>query len=237
MPMLAMVKQVEVVEVVKRGKGKQVARSKTPLDKFISVQVAANSKAWTQKKRKIAPGHRLFPNVGHKSSITNMHSFVMLAMHEHRKMNFGFLAIEHMLATQSSSTKCLPYGCFITKIFQYFEINLVGVADHIGLGKIYNQNTFKRMGFERIYVGLFIRGEQKESDDDDDEEDNGDEEEENEPKSIDDEEENIRKEMRSKKRQERTEEGQSSLDTAQILDRIDAMQAQIQNRVTRLEQR
>ncbi|KAI5676492.1 hypothetical protein M9H77_07442 [Catharanthus roseus] len=30
----------------------------------------------------------VIPNVGHKSSITNMHSFVMLAMHEHRKMIF-----------------------------------------------------------------------------------------------------------------------------------------------------
>ncbi|KAI5666649.1 hypothetical protein M9H77_16502 [Catharanthus roseus] len=144
-------------------------------------------------------------NVGHKSSITNMHSFVMLAMHEYKKMNFGYIAIEHMLATQSSSTKCLPYSCFITKIFQHFEINLVGVGDHIGPGKIYNQNTFMRMGFER--TRLFIRGGQHGSDDDDDEEDNGDEKEGNEPESMDDEEEEIRREMRSKKRQERTEEG------------------------------
>ncbi|KAI5668109.1 hypothetical protein M9H77_17962 [Catharanthus roseus] len=41
----------------------------------------------------------VIPNVGHKSSITNMRSFVMLAMHEHRKMNFGYIAIEHMLVT------------------------------------------------------------------------------------------------------------------------------------------
>ncbi|KAI5650499.1 hypothetical protein M9H77_36504 [Catharanthus roseus] len=74
----------------------------------------------------------IIPNVGHKSSITNMHSFVMLALHEHRRMNFVFMAIEHMVATQSSSTKCLPYGCFITKIFQHFVTNLVGVGDHIG---------------------------------------------------------------------------------------------------------
>ncbi|KAI5672238.1 hypothetical protein M9H77_12602 [Catharanthus roseus] len=187
--------------------------------------------------------------MGHKSSITNMHSFVMLAMHEHKKMSFGYIAIEHMLATQFSSTKCLPYGCFITKIFQYFEINLVGAGDHIGPGKIYNQNTFKRMGFERTDEGLFIRGGQQGSDDDD-EEDNGDEEEGNEPESIDDEEEDIQREMRSKKSQERTEEGQSSVDTVLILDRIAAMQAQlndclddlndkilnIQYRITRLEQ-
>ncbi|KAI5671132.1 hypothetical protein M9H77_11496 [Catharanthus roseus] len=148
----------------------------------------------------------IIPNVGHKSSISYMHSFVKLALHEHGRMNFGFVVIEHMLATQSSSTQCLPYGCFITKIFQHFAINLVGVGDNIGPGKIYNQNTFKRMGFERIDDGLLIRGGQQGSDDDD-EEDNGDEEEGNEPESMDEEdsnEEDIRREMRSKKRQERT---------------------------------
>ncbi|KAI5666889.1 hypothetical protein M9H77_16742 [Catharanthus roseus] len=66
----------------------------------------------------------IIPNVRHKSSITNMHAFVMLALHEHRRMNFGYMAMEHMLATQSSSTKCLPYGCFITKILQHFVNNL-----------------------------------------------------------------------------------------------------------------
>ncbi|KAI5648303.1 hypothetical protein M9H77_34308 [Catharanthus roseus] len=40
----------------------------------------------------------IIPNVGHKYFITNMHSFIMLALHEHRKMNFCFMAIEHMLA-------------------------------------------------------------------------------------------------------------------------------------------
>ncbi|KAI5666362.1 hypothetical protein M9H77_16215 [Catharanthus roseus] len=343
----------------KKGKGKQVARSETLLDKFISVLAAANYKAWTQKKRKIAPRHRVdlldmggleiiptlfhdigwssllivnepfyhmmlyefyanlqrgrnqsggnaitsrvngknivvddkllnsiletpedgmyfytkkkkcfdqnlysdkrfeeiftkgimlkrsedrtvakldtygrilhqiisnivISNVWQKSSITNMHSFVMLAMHEHRKMNFGYIAIEHMLATQFSSTKCLPYGCFIKKIFQHFEINLVGVGDHIGPGKIYKQNTFKRVGFERTDEGLFIRGGQQGSDDDD-KEDNGDEEEGNEPESMDDEEEDIRRGMRSKKRQERMEKGQSSVDMTLILDRIAAI--------------
>ncbi|KAI5671840.1 hypothetical protein M9H77_12204 [Catharanthus roseus] len=215
----------------KKGKRKQVARSKTPLDKFISVQVAANYEAWTQKKRKIAPGYRvdlsdmggmeiipaLFYDVGWGSLLIVNEPFYPMMLYEFyanlqrgrnqsggnaitsrvngkkilSKMNFGYIAIEHMLATQSSSTKCLLYGYFITKIFQHFEINLVRVGDHIGLG------------------------------------DNSDEEEGNEPESMDDEEEDIRREMRSKKWQERTEEGQSSVDTALMLDRIAAMQVQL----------
>ncbi|KAI5659688.1 hypothetical protein M9H77_28481 [Catharanthus roseus] len=79
----------------------------------------------------------VIPNVGHKSSITNIHSFVMLALHEHRRMNFGYMAIEHMLATQTSSTKCLPYGCFLARVFhQYFVLNLVGVGIPLVLEKL-----------------------------------------------------------------------------------------------------
>ncbi|KAI5654170.1 hypothetical protein M9H77_31357 [Catharanthus roseus] len=130
----------------------------------------------------------IIPNVTHKSSITNMHSFVMLALHEHRRMNFGFMVIEHMLATQTSSTKCLPYGCFPTKVFQYFVLNLVGVGDHIGIGKIYNKHTFKRMGFSRNEEAMNIDEEESEE----------------EPK-----EETFRREMRQKKWQERVEEEQN----------------------------
>ncbi|KAI5663520.1 hypothetical protein M9H77_22843 [Catharanthus roseus] len=109
-------------------KGKQAGRSETPLDKFISVQAAANYEDWTKKKRKIAPRHRV--------NLSDMG--------------------EHMLATQSSSTKCLPYGCFLTKVFQHFKITFFGPNDHIGISKIYNQNTFNRMGFSRNEDGLLI---------------------------------------------------------------------------------
>ncbi|KAI5650021.1 hypothetical protein M9H77_36026 [Catharanthus roseus] len=132
-----------------------------------------------------------------------MHSFVMLAMHEHRKMNFGYIVIEHMLATQYSSTNCLPYGYFLTKVFQHFKITFFGPNYHIGIGKIYNQNTFKRMGFSRNEDGRLIRGGQEEDSENSkkEEEDEG-----NEPENMDKDETNeveIQREMRSKRRQER----------------------------------
>ncbi|KAI5681579.1 hypothetical protein M9H77_02807 [Catharanthus roseus] len=63
-----------------------------------------------------------------------------------------------MLGTKTSSTKCLPYGCFLTKVFQYFVLNFVGVGDHIGVGKIYNKHTFKRMRFSRNEESMLVRG-------------------------------------------------------------------------------
>ncbi|KAI5676372.1 hypothetical protein M9H77_07322 [Catharanthus roseus] len=180
----------------------------------------------------------IIPNVGHKSSITNMHSFVMLAIHEHRRMNFGYMAIEHMLATQSFSTKCLPYGCFITKIFQHFVINLVGIGDHICYGKIYNQQTFKRIGFEKNEEGAFIQGGQEEGDDDDEEDDDEDQEGMNVEEEASEEEteaEIQKRETRQKKRQENMEEGSSLVDMDQLMTRIIAMQSQINDRFKDLD--
>ncbi|KAI5654308.1 hypothetical protein M9H77_31495 [Catharanthus roseus] len=75
-----------------------------------------------------------------------------------------------MLATQTSSKKCLTYGCFLTKVFQCFVVNLVGIGDHIGIGKIYNKHTFKRMGFSRNEEGILVRGGQEDGDESDEEE-------------------------------------------------------------------
>ncbi|KAI5663975.1 hypothetical protein M9H77_23298 [Catharanthus roseus] len=178
----------------------------------------------------------VIPNVGHKSSITNMNSFVMLAMHEHKKMNFSYIAIEHMLATQSSSTKCLPYGCFLTKVFQHFKITFFGPNDHIGIGKIYNQNNLKRMGFPRNEDGRLIRGGQekdsKNSKNEEEEEEEGNEPEENDSEM---EVERIRGETIRKKRQERTKEGSSSGSMNQVMEMIASLQTSICTRLDALD--
>ncbi|KAI5662104.1 hypothetical protein M9H77_21427 [Catharanthus roseus] len=167
----------------------------------------------------------VIPNVGHKSSITNTHSFVMLALHEHRRMNFGYMAIEHMLANQMSSTKCLPYGCFLTKVFKYFVLNLVRVGDASGAGKIHNKHTFKRMGFAKNEEGMLVRGGQDDDDEETDEDNEGNEGQEainvdEEESEEEPEEETYRREMRQKKRQEQVEEDQSSRSMTQIMDMV-----------------
>ncbi|KAI5657735.1 hypothetical protein M9H77_26528 [Catharanthus roseus] len=76
------------------------------------------------------------------------------------------------------------------------------------------------MGFERNEEGLFVRDGQNESDREDEEDDDDEEQEE---MNVDEEEsdtepevETHRREIRQKKRQEKTEEGSSSVDMAQI---------------------
>ncbi|KAI5676566.1 hypothetical protein M9H77_07516 [Catharanthus roseus] len=57
------------------------------------------------------------------------------------------------------------------------DLNDMEVGDHIGPRKIYNQHTFKRMGFAKNEEGLFVRGGQNKSDEDDDDDDNEEQEE------------------------------------------------------------
>ncbi|KAI5678317.1 hypothetical protein M9H77_09267 [Catharanthus roseus] len=79
-------------------------------------------------------------------------------------MNFSYMAIEYVLATQSSSTKCLPYGCFLTKV----------------------------MGFSRNEDGKLIRGgQEEESENSEEEEEEQEEEEGNEPEGTDEDEQNV----------------------------------------------
>ncbi|KAI5667679.1 hypothetical protein M9H77_17532 [Catharanthus roseus] len=112
----------------------------------------------------------------------------------------------------------------------------VGVGDHIGPRKIYNQHTFKRMGFAKKEEGLFVRGGQNESGEDDEEDDDDDEKQEEinmdeEESDIEPEVETHRREIRQKKRQEKMEEGSSSVDMAQLMARIITMQSQLNSRL------
>ncbi|KAI5675634.1 hypothetical protein M9H77_06584 [Catharanthus roseus] len=113
------------------------------------------------------------------------------------------------------------------------------VVDPIGVGKIYNKYTFKRMGFERNEEGMLVRGRQDESDEDN-KDDEGDEEQEEinveEEKSDEEpEEETHKREIRQKNRQERAEEGLSSGSMTTLMYKIASLQASVNSRFDALD--
>ncbi|KAI5652858.1 hypothetical protein M9H77_30045 [Catharanthus roseus] len=55
---------------------------------------------------------------------------------------------------------------FYTKNKKCFDPNLY-IGDHIGIGKIYNKHTFKRMGFSRNEEAMLVRGGQGDTDESD----------------------------------------------------------------------
>ena len=41
-----------------------------------------------------------------------------------RKVNFGYIMLNHMISCCESMTWVLPYGCFLTKVFREFGLDL-----------------------------------------------------------------------------------------------------------------
>ncbi|KAI5654529.1 hypothetical protein M9H77_31716 [Catharanthus roseus] len=126
----------------------------------------------------------------------------------------------------------IAYASYTILIDQMFATWMLPYED-LSTFCIYNKHTFKRMGFERNEEGLLVRGGQNESDEHDKEDD-----EEQEEMNVDEEEsdpepevETHRKEIRKKKRQEKTEEGSSSVDMAQLMARIITMKPELNSRL------
>ncbi|KAI5675945.1 hypothetical protein M9H77_06895 [Catharanthus roseus] len=202
----------------KKGKDEQVARSETPLDKFISVQAAANYKDWTHKKRKIASGHQFYANL--QRGRTQSNGNVIISRINGKNIVFDDKLLNSILETPedgmcfyTKNKKCFDPNLYSEKrfeeiftkgillkriedrtvdkldvygrilhhiisniVFQHFKITFFGPNDHIGIGKIYNQNTFKRMRFSRNEDGRLIRGGQEEDTENMDEDETNEEE-------------------------------------------------------------
>ncbi|KAI5672101.1 hypothetical protein M9H77_12465 [Catharanthus roseus] len=217
---------------VPSGTGASAARVSRVSERFISVKEAARFEEWTRNRRKIAPGHRV-----------DLHDMQGMEAIPHLFEMIGWipLLIENEFwiygyRTYASCTifpnEMLAVWLLYHKILQHFVINLVGMGNHIRHGKIYTQQTFKRMRFEKDEDGTFIRGGQDvddsdEEDDDDDQEDMDIEEEDSDEET---EVEIQRRETRQKKRQERTEEGSSSGNMSHLMDMIASLQTSMNTR-------
>ncbi|KAI5676963.1 hypothetical protein M9H77_07913 [Catharanthus roseus] len=250
-----------------KGKGKQVARSETPLDKFISVQAVANYEDWTKKKRKIALEHRvdlsdmggmeiipaLFQDISWGSLLIVYELFCPMMLYEFyanlprcrtqtggnivtsrvngKNIAFNDRLLNSILETPedgmhfyTKNKKCFDPNLYSEKrfeelftrgiVFQHFKITFFGPNDHIGIGKIYNKNTFKRMGFSSNEDVKLIRGGQEK---DSENSKKGEEEKGNEPE------------------EKRTEEGSFSGSMNQVMEMIASLQTSINTRLDALD--
>ncbi|KAI5654057.1 hypothetical protein M9H77_31244 [Catharanthus roseus] len=217
----------------RKRKGKRVASEVRLLERLISVKAAANFEERTRKRRKITPGHWV--------DLSDMEE-PLLTVNElyYPEMIYEFYAnlykgrvqkqgnITYQWVTSRVGSRDISFDDRILNtilgtfgnIFQYFVINLVGVGDHIGIGKIYNKHTFKRMAFSRNEEGMLVRGGQESEEEE--EEDEG-QDAMNEVEEVSEEEQVEEREMRKKKRQERVEEAQSLEGISQLMEMIASM--------------
>ncbi|KAI5681333.1 hypothetical protein M9H77_02560 [Catharanthus roseus] len=229
----------------KKGKGKQVARSETPSDKFISAKAAANYEDWTNKKRKIARGHRvdlsdmggmeiipaLFQDIGWGFLLIVNELFYPMMLYEfYTNLQSGRIQTGGNVITSRVNGKNIAFDdrllnsiletpedgmCFYTKNKKCFipicvvkrghKSSITNMHSFVMLAMCSNilrslsldqvtisesvryaiKNTFKRTGFSRNEDGILIRGGQEEDSENSEKEE---EEEGNEPEDMDEDE-------------------------------------------------
>ena len=73
--------------------------------------------------------HNILPRGGHKSEPSYMDLWLVDSILCGRKVNLGFLIIQHMANGLSSVNSVILYGMLLTTIFCHFDLDLDGESD------------------------------------------------------------------------------------------------------------
>ncbi|GAV60429.1 hypothetical protein CFOL_v3_03960, partial [Cephalotus follicularis] len=92
----------------------------------------------------------IFPKTGGFDEVTHMEAYTMYHLIIGKRINVPFLIINHMQAIHGRENARLGYGNIITKILQYFKIDLTGEINHPlqSVDKL-GKGTLGRMGFKK----------------------------------------------------------------------------------------
>ncbi|KAI5658752.1 hypothetical protein M9H77_27545 [Catharanthus roseus] len=145
------------------------------------VKEGANFEEWTMKRGNISLDHRV-----DLSDMEDIGWGPLLTVNElyYPEMIYEFYANLHKGRVQKQGN--ITYQWVTSKVggidisFDDRMLNTilgkpenVGVGDHIGIEKIYNKHTFKRMGFSRSEEGMLVRRGQESDEEEEKEEDEG----------------------------------------------------------------
>ena len=92
-----------------------------------------------------------------------------------RRVNLGYIMLNHMISYCESTTQVLPYGCFLMKVFKEFGLYLSTEtkSDKVSVFDIYTESTMGKMKFVKSEDGKWrCMGDEVEANSDEDEENN-----------------------------------------------------------------
>ena len=71
----------------------------------------------------------LLPRGGHRDEISYLEAFLVDSILTGRQIHVGYLMMLHMISCCENTTRVLPYGCFLTRVFKYVGIDLSRETD------------------------------------------------------------------------------------------------------------
>ncbi|GAV85615.1 hypothetical protein CFOL_v3_29051 [Cephalotus follicularis] len=90
--------------------------------------------------------HQLFPTGGGYAKLTRIQAFLMWCIISKVEFCYPLLMLHTMVRAFSQKKSVLPFGCILTQIFHFYEINLEG---EIGT-KIKNEDTYSKSTLNHI---------------------------------------------------------------------------------------
>ena len=101
----------------------------------------------------------LLPRGGDRDEVSYLEAFIVDSILTGRRIHVGYLMIMHMISCVESTTRVLPYDCFLTRVFKDARVDLSRETDFEAPTSYdtYDEQSLGRMKFEKAPGGSWIR--------------------------------------------------------------------------------
>ena len=105
----------------------------------------------------------LLPRGGHRDEVSYFEAFIVDLIMTGRRIHVGYLIMMHMISCVESTTRVLPYGRFLTRVFKDVEVDLSRETDFEAPTSYdtYDEQSLGRMKFEKAPDGCWIRRDER----------------------------------------------------------------------------
>ena len=101
----------------------------------------------------------LLPRGGHQDEVSYLEAFIVDSILTRRRIHVGYLMMMHMISCIESTTRVLPYGRFLTRVFKDAEVDLSRETDFEAPTSYdtYDEQSLRRLKFEKAPDDSWIR--------------------------------------------------------------------------------
>ncbi|KAL6349996.1 hypothetical protein AAG906_002103 [Vitis piasezkii] len=96
----------------------------------------------------------LLPQGGHRDEVSYLEAFIMDSILTKKRIHVGYLMMMHMISYVESTTRVLPYNCFLTRVFKDVGVNLSRETNFEAPTSYdtYDEQSLGRMKFEKALM-------------------------------------------------------------------------------------
>ena len=101
----------------------------------------------------------LLPRGGHRDEVSYLEAFLIDSILTGKQIQVGYLMMMYMISCCESTTRVLPYSCFLTRVFKDVGVDLSKETNFEApsIYDTYDEQSLGQMKFEKAPDGSWIR--------------------------------------------------------------------------------